>query len=618
MKSDLRYLLSTFDQRDRRLLGVYTLAQFLVATLDLVSVAAIFPLMQIVMGVPLESGSLGTIHRLLGSQIRTNFVLTLAALMVIAFIAKAVLAAALTWWSSGFVARLQTRTAHRLLTVYMTEDYLSHRKRNTGELMRTIGSSVQAAHMAVLGGILGLISSLMSIALVAILLLLVAPIPTIVAAIYFSVIVFAIQRLLAPANRRSGEAAQHASWLSSHALVDAMQGFREAVLHDAQPYFIDRFDRANWDTVQAARKANFLSVLPKYLLELVTMIGLVLLIVVELLSGSAQSAMPVLSLFVAATVKILPMMVSLTATIGAIRVGREGLTITVNALRHAQTVAALHSLPSQSSPPPSTDSTDGAIHLKNVTFRYPDGKRDIVHNISLTVPAGTSLALCGPSGSGKTTLVDIILGLLPPTAGDVSYAGMSTHAAGPVWHDVVAYVPQDVYITDDTLAGNVAFGLPPEEHNRALILGCLDRAQLGDLLDELPDGIDTLVGERGSRLSGGQRQRLGIARALYRQPQVLVLDEATSALDNETEHRITETMRSLRGSISTILVAHRLSSVRHVDQLAFLNNGDLEAVGTFEQVVHDSPSFARLVALGNLDSEPAADGDRPVTEEETR
>lgn len=599
MKSDLRFLISTFEPRERRLLGYYALAQFVVATLDLLGVAAIYPLMQIVLGASLDDGLLGALHDLLGSQSRNAFVVTLAAVMIIAFVLKAVCASWLTWWSAGFIANLQIRTSRRLLTVYMSEDYLTHRTRNTAEVMRVIGSSVQAAHYSVLGGVLTLLTSGMSMILIAALLLFVAPIPALVAAGYFAVVVYLIQRRLAPANRRAGIDAQHASWLSSHALVDSMHGYREAVLHDAQPFFIDRFDTGNRLAAAAARRATLLSALPKYLLELVTLVGLVLLIVVELLAGNAGSAMPTLSLFVASTIKILPLMVGLTTTVGTIRAGREGLRLTVEALRG--TKQAADAAPAQSSDAPMP--RDAAIDLQDVSFRYPGGSRDIVQSINLSIPGGTSLAICGPSGAGKTTLVDIILGLIPPTNGTVSYDGVPTHLAGARWHDIVAYVPQDVYLMDASLAANVAFGVPDAERDDDLVLECMRHAQLESLIAELPEGLSTLVGERGNRLSGGQRQRIGIARALYRRPQVLVLDEATSALDNETEHRITETMQSLRGTITTILVAHRLSSVRHVDALAFLQHGRLEAVGSFDEVARQSPSFARLVALGRLEGE---------------
>ncbi len=600
MIAELRYLLATFSGRDRRLLGVLVVAQFVLATTDLVGVAAVLPLMQVLTGTSIHHGVLGGLQSILGGDTAPQFAVRLAALMAVAFILKAALGVAIQWWSTGFIARLQADTSRRLLTTYMGESYLDHRRRGTGEVIRTVGRSVQAAHTNVLGGMLNMASSILSVGLIGVFLVVVTPIPALLAVAYFSIVIFVLQRILAPANLRAGKLAQDSSWVSTHALLDAMQGFREAIMHDAQPYLVDRYDDANRQTVDAARRANFLSQLPKQVLELVTMLGISLLVVFAIVTGNVSSAIPTLGLFAAATVKILPQMVAMTATLGIIRVGREGLSITVHALRQAAAPISEHRTTAVSRQVPD----DAPIHISDVSFRYPDGAHDVVHGVNAVIPPGTSMAICGASGSGKTTLIDIILGLIPPTSGTVSYGAAATTEAGSEWHDTVAYVPQDVYITDDTLAGNVAFGLDPRERDDDRVIEALRRAELADLLTELPDGVATRVGERGTRLSGGQRQRVGIARALYRSPRVIILDEATSALDNETEHKITRTLRSLQGDITTVVVAHRLSTVKHVDQLLFLNGGRVEALGSFEEVRRSSPDFARLVKLGDLSGQP--------------
>lgn len=602
MNADLRYLLSTFDRRDRLLLGVVVLAQFSIAVTDLIGIAAVLPLMQTLTGASMETGALGVLHDLVGSPPRDRFTIILACILIAAFVAKAALSSYVLWRSSAIVVRLQTRTARRLLGHYLSESFLQHRMRNIGEVMTTSGHAVQQAHVGVLSGLLVLVSQGMSIALIAIFLLVVAPLPTLAAVAYFAVVLFVLQRLLGPANRRSGQEAQDAAWGVSHALIDALGGFREVRLHNAHQHFLDRFDRANSQQAQASRRANFLQQLPKAILEMTTMAAIAILVIVAVLSGNEAAALPTLSLFVAATIKILPMMVSITATLGMIKVGRAGLTVVADALRQSEQqgggdAAARDDVQGRPALP-----AFSPIEIRDVSFGYPDGSQPVLQGINLTIPAGSSFALSGASGSGKTTLVNVILGLIPPTSGAVTYDGVRTTDAGPKWHEVVAYVPQDVYIADDTLAGNIAFGLDPEERDEAQVLRAAERALLSDLIRELPDGLDTKVGERGTRLSGGQRQRVGVARALYREPQVLVLDEATSALDNETEHKITQTMQSLHGEITTILVAHRLSSVRHVDQLAFLADGRVEAIGTFREVVDRSASFARLVALGDLDA----------------
>lgn len=606
MLTDLRYLVGTFPRRDRIFLGLNAVVQFVLALMDLIGIAAILPLVQVVMGAPLDEGTLGAVHRFLGAPGERDFVLVLSGIMVAAFVFKALLGMVLMWWSASHILRMQTRTARNLLDSFMAESYLRHRQRNTGELMRAVGSAVTDAHSKVLGGFVNLFSAVMSILLIIALLCAVAPIQTLVAVCYFGFVVFVIQRSLGPANRRAGEEAQHTSWVSSHALVDAMQGFREAVLHNAQDYFVNRFDDANKRTARASMRANFYAGMPKYLLEVVTMVGLTVFISLTILTGSAQSTMPTLSVFVAGAVKILPLMVAVTTTIGLIRVGREGLRITVETLRETEITRSV-TVGQANTPDGNVYSTSAAIEISDVSFRYPDSGSNVLTDINLSIPPGSSLALCGLSGSGKTTLVDIILGLLPPSIGSVTYADIPTTRAGNGWYDVVAYVPQDVYISDGTLAENVAFGVAPEEHDRARIHSCLSRAALEDVVSALPEGIDTLVGERGNRLSGGQRQRLGIARALYRQPQVLVLDEATSALDNDTEARITQALTRIHGEITTIIVAHRLSTVRHVDALAFLKDGRVQCVGEFDDVRRRSPDFAHLVELGRLD--PTDEGD---------
>ena len=608
MIADLKYLISTFDAGTRGKLILYVIGQFVTALMDLLGLAAIYPLMQLALGAPIDGGTLGTIRGFFGDPARNDFAVILALIMVLAFLGKALLSGFFQWWSLGLVTKLQTRTAKRLLSTYLSEGYLEHRRRNTGEVIRTVGAANQAAHSSVLGGLLSALSSLLSVAFMAGLLLVVTPIPAIAATLYFVIIVFVIQRVLAPANRRAGEVAQHTAWRVSKSLMDSMHAFREANLHDARGFFIDSFDEANVENAGATQKANFLSQLPKIILEFVTMVGLIILIVISIVSGNAATMMPTLSLFVGATIKILPLMVALTATIGMIRVGRDGLGITVAAMKEmASMKAPVRTSVGRRGRPITDPSTqkplpdDAAINIDHLTFRYDADADPVLRDINLSVPAGTSLALCGPSGSGKTTLVDIILGLIPPTEGEVTYGGVKTMDRDPRWLDAVAYVPQDVFLLDDSLAENVAFGIPKDQHDEAKIMACLERAQLTEVIENLPDGIQTQVGERGTRLSGGQRQRVGIARALYRDPKVIIFDEATSALDNATEHKITQTVNSLRGEITTVIVAHRLSTVRDVDKLAFLQHGEIEALGTFEEVEAASPTFARLVELGRLD-----------------
>jgi ABC-type multidrug transport system fused ATPase/permease subunit len=243
---------------------------------------------------------------------------------------------------------------------------------------------------------------------------------------------------------------------------------------------------------------------------------------------------------------------------------------------------------------------DGDIRLDHVAFRYPDAAEPVFHDLTLTIPQNRTTAFVGSSGAGKSTLLDLILGLQEPTSGLITCGGRAVQEDKASWYASLGVVPQDVFLTNDTVLANIAFGVEPGNVDETRVRHAVEQAQLSHLVAELPQGLNTVVGERGVRLSGGQRQRLGLARALYREPSVLILDEATSALDNVTERDITETLKGLSGNLTIVIVAHRLSTVRHADNLVFLQDGHIEAEGTFSSLRQQSVEFARLVELGDL------------------
>ncbi|WP_161971972.1 ABC transporter ATP-binding protein [Acidipropionibacterium jensenii] len=604
--ANLRTLFSTFPRDVRFRLVLYVVSQVFISLMGIVGISVVLPIMQVMMGANMDTGYLGLMSSILGHPSRGRFVVLTSIIMVVAFFVKSLATIALTWWSLGFVSRLQVRTSTRLLRHYLDESYLDHRTRDLGDMMRRIDSAVMDAHQKVLGSILALISSLMSVVLLLGMLLVIMPGPTVAAVIYFSLIILVVQKILAKISRDVGRTNQRTGWLKTRTLMEALQGFREIYMHDAQDEFISRYRKHSDENIESGRKENTLASLPTQIFQTMTILGVALLLCWIVWTGSAHSAIPTLTLFMAVIIQLLPTMSALSAQIGAIRVGQAGLALTAETLR-TESVRDAVSDAGELEASNHTGATGlgradtGTIDIRNLKFRYPDGNHDVLSGIDISVSRGSSLALCGLSGSGKTTLVDIVLGLLPPTSGHVRVGGMDVAQAGSAWRHQVAYVPQDVYIVDDTISANIAFGEPPDEWDISRIRRCVERAKLDDVVREAPQGLDTRLGEHGSLISGGQRQRIGIARALYRNPAVLVLDEATSALDNQTERQITSTIESLNGDITTILVAHRLSSVRNVDSLVFLENGRISGRGTFDEVRDSCPGFARLVALGRLD-----------------
>ena len=245
------------------------------------------------------------------------------------------------------------------------------------------------------------------------------------------------------------------------------------------------------------------------------------------------------------------------------------------------------------------------IHIDSLGYAYPGQKGNALHDITITIPKNASIGFVGASGAGKTTIVDVLLGLLTPTEGRVLVDGKDIHEGISAWQRKIGYIPQQIYLTDDTIRRNVAFGLPDEEIDDEAVWAALEAAQLRDLVEALPERLDAEVGEHGSRLSGGQRQRIGIARALYRRPEVLVMDEATSALDNQTERHFVEALDRLQGEHTMIVIAHRLSTVRGCDTLYMLDDGRLVAQGTYEELMQSSEAFRRM-------AQSAHDADRPA------
>lgn len=232
-----------------------------------------------------------------------------------------------------------------------------------------------------------------------------------------------------------------------------------------------------------------------------------------------------------------------------------------------------------------------------VSYTYPNAAESALVEVSLAIPHGAAVGFVGPSGAGKSTIVDVILGLLTPQEGVVTVDDIDIQHRMPSWQRKIGYIPQFIYLTDSTIRRNIAFGRHDKEIDDALVWEAVDAAQLRELVESLPEGLDTIVGERGVRLSGGQRQRIGIARALYHKPEVLVMDEATSALDNQTERFIVEALESIRGRHTMIVIAHRLSTVENCDTLYMLDKGRLVAQGTYDELLASSPAFARMAGV---------------------
>lgn len=572
---------------------VSILLSAMLAVLDTLGVVAMLPMMQYVTDQGADTGALGVVNDLLGTPGPRALVLSLAMLIFGAFVVKDVAAIFVRRWQLRFMAKQNVAVSTSMLEGYLTAPYSWHLRQNTGDKLWTIQGAVSMGYAAGLSSALSVLTEVLTIGFIFGSLLAISPLTALAAAAYFGVASFVVQRVIRPRIHQAGERTREASQAVGKSSLQALTAVKEIKLRSAQQPFVDEFRAKSAIGAEANVQAQILTSLPTYFLEIVFILGIGILAAVATTGASAEEGLVLLGLFVAAGTRILPSSVRLISALSGVRFAHAPLNQLVGMARLMREARA-----SEQAAVTTDEVPRGDLSIRDLRFAYAErADTPVLDGVSLDVPHGTSLAIVGTSGAGKSTLVDLVLGLHTPTAGDITAGGVSVFANLPAWQQGLAVVPQEVALLDTSIAENIAFDEP-------LVTGRLtvavERAQLGDLVADLPRGLETEAGERGMRLSGGQRQRVGIARALYRNPSLLVLDEATSALDNITERRITETIDGLHGEVTVIVVAHRLSTVRQCDALAYMEAGRIVAFGTFDEVRGANARFARLVELGSL------------------
>ncbi|GAA1310735.1 ABC transporter ATP-binding protein [Brachybacterium tyrofermentans] len=595
-------LRDVLDRRTKVKLLMAAVVSGILALLETAAIITVLPLVSIATGAPLDEGALGTVWRATGSLDRSTFGLALVLAVVLLFIVKDVCTMAFTWWQTGFVARERVRLSVRIFRNVMQSPYVEFRRRSTGETFRTMTAAVGQTFNAMVSGLITMISGGLTVIAIVIALLVATPVQALLALLYFVAASLAYLRIVRPRIARAGDLMMSGSVESTIAGLQGLNGFKETKIRHSAEHFVRRFEAGITDTEQAAREGNFYSGITKYLLEILFILGIGALLAVSFSTGSAQSAVGSLALFVAAGFRLLPNISMLVGAVNGFRMGRKSLEIVHAELLDSDTGTATEpeaeALPFRHN-----------VRLEGLHFRYPGAEEEVLRGIDLDIPFGRSIALVGGSGAGKTTLVDVVLGLLSPSAGRVLIDGTEMTGKERAWQANVSMVAQDVFLTEDSIVQNILMDLSPDQADQERLGRAIEQAQLTDVISEMPEGLGTSAGEWGARLSGGQRQRVGIARALYREPKLLVLDEATSALDNETERKITETISALSGDVTVIVVAHRLSTVKNVDEIVYLQDGTVAGRGTFAELQRTNEDFAHLVRLGDLGGRPVATDD---------
>lgn len=472
------------------------------------------------------------------------------------------------------------RLASRLLQGYLGMPNTFHLQRNSAELVRNTFDTVQQFVREALVPAVKLFShSLIIIGLVTVLLV-TSPVATLLALLFFGPLVWGLLRVVQPRVKQLGRVSQAMSMATLQTLNESLAGWRDITLLGAQPFFVQQFRSDRRRLARARYLRSTAKEVPRVALETCLVLGILGFLGFSLLTeGGALQALPTLGLFGYAAVRLQPSLNEVLVALNALKFVTPGIDFLHADLerfppREVAGAPAVEPVPLRHE-----------LQVDGVTVRYPGAHRDALTDVRLTIRAGEFIGIVGPTGSGKSTLVDVLLGLMQPESGRVTVDGRDIASGAAGWHASLGVVHQVVHLSDSTFRSNIALGVPPHEVDESRVTEAVTLAQLDDFVSSLPEGLDTVVGERGVKVSGGQRQRLAIARALYRRPSVIVFDEGTSALDTHTEGQLMAALSALRNDRTIIAVAHRLSTVQDCDRVALIEDGRLVDFAPFPELV---------------------------------
>jgi len=485
------------------------------------------------------------------------------------YVVKNIFLAILVWIQMRFVFEVRTYLAKKLFSTYIRQPYMFHLQNNSAQLIRNITNEISAFIAYGVLPLLQIFSEGLVLIGIVILLILIEPLGSLVLMSVIGGGALGFQLIVRNRVSQWGEQRQFHDGMVIKYIQQGLGAAKDVKMFGCEETFINIHDESHKKTAKLLQYQQILQALPRLWLELIILAGLVSLVLSMMFRGeSILDVIPVLGVFVAAAFRLLPSLSRILSSVSAFQFSLSVINLLDSEMKLEiddniqQTDTKLNFFRDK-------------IQLSNIKFKYPNSTTSAVNNVTLNISCGESVGFIGTSGSGKSTIIDIILGLLTPDSGEVIRDGADIQKDLRGWQNKIGYVPQSVFLTDDTLRRNVAFGLSDDKIDENAVWIAIKASQMEDFVSAQTGGLDTLVGERGVRLSGGQRQRIGIARALYNDPEIIVLDEATSSLDNVTESEIMETINTLQDDKTLIIVAHRLSTLSKCDVIYRLEDGQV-------------------------------------------
>lgn len=496
-----------------------------------------------------------------------------------------------------FLGYRMAEASSALVSALLSKPLTYLQARGTQEYLYGVTSGVNALVLGVLGTIVVMAADASMLLAISVLLIVVSPVVALVLGVLLFAFVAALHRFTTGRAASLGTLSARMDVARREVLVEALSTYRDMHVRGSQSLYAERARELGIKAAYVASEWAFLPNVSKYMLESAVIMGSLLVGGLEFALHDAGTAVGALAVFLAAGMRLAPAIIRLQQGAISLRgnIGQAAQTLTLMDELELDRLLPQH--------PGFSDNHPGFLadlEVRELSFAYPSAGSNAVEGLSFSARHGSLVAFVGPSGAGKSTAADLILGVLEPSGGKISIGGMSPQETIEHWPGAIGYVPQDIWIADDSIRGNVTLGFNSAEVPDDLVWQALELARLADLVRGMPDRLATQVGERGAKLSGGQRQRLGIARALLSRPGLVVLDEATSALDAETEFDISSALQRLRGSVTLVVIAHRLAIVREADQVVYFENGRVPAIGTFDEVRRLVPDFDRQAKLLGL------------------